>query len=658
MPAFAPRRHPAAALLAGLLLSIAATASAQLTFQLPVDTDVGHAPRRLALLDGAAGTAVSAGDDGLAVLQREGDRVAVLARIPTDGAVRALALAGDTAQRCVAWATRGSTDVTITPLGPRGARGVEQKVALPGRASALVAVPLGDGGEAVFAVAHSQGIALLRRDDEKRFRATAIAAVELAADLEITDANGDGKTDLIAVDEASGLLVLLLGDGAGGFSTADNIATNLGPTRVVAADLNGDASLELFAIGTLGLSVHERNRRGDFETARVLVEAPHLSALAVADFDRDGLLDLAYINRSRGAITFLFGRGNGKLGEATSYLVGHGPEALLVLDNGPGAAPDVLVANEISNDVTFLHNRGDRRFIGSPAVMAGIAPLTAITLADFDSDSHLDMALVSGASGRLQVFLGNAAGTFTPLSSQPIVAQPLDLVAADMDGDSRPDLAVVDFSSDQVAFLEGNGRGRFAVPILVPVGHGPAAIVHGNFGGAAGNDLAVANRLSDSVSILHGDRRGNFTPGKTYMVVPRPSFLMVADTNGDGSGDIIAGSPLSESISILTFDPKTGLREPVIKVLDETPQPTPAVDLDGDGIFDLITLDAGAGAVRILPGKKEGGFGPAQSFRVGRDPEKVASGDFDGDGALDLAVLHGDTAMVAILRNTRKDRKK
>jgi hypothetical protein len=640
------------------VVSIATAAAAQFSFQLPLNTDVDPAPRRLALLEAADGTAIVGGDNGLAVVQRSGRRVAVIARIPTESAVRALAVGGVPSDRHVAWGTRGATSVTIAPLGPRGAIGVDQKIELPGRASAIVALPLGDGAEPVFAVAHSQGVALLRRDREKRFRATAIAAVELAPDLRVTDANGDGNADLLAVDEARGRLLLLLGDGDGGFSASDEIAANLSPTRVVASDLDGDAALELLSIGTLGLSVHERNRRGAFETPRVIVETPHLSDLAVADFDLDGHLDVAYTSRSRGAITFLYGRGGGKLGDATSYLVGHGPEALLVMANDAGLPPDVLVANEISGDVTFLRNRGNRLFTGSPTAMAAITPLTALALADFDSDSHLDIALVSAESGRLQVFLGNATGTFAPLSSRPIVRQPLDLVAADMDSDGRPDLAVVDFSRDQVAFLEGNGRGRFAVPILAPVGHGPAAIAHGNFGGPAGNDLAIANRLSDDLTILYGDRRGNFVPGKTYMIVPRPSFLMVADTNGDGTPDLIAGSPLGESIAILTFHPETGLGDPVIRVLGETTQPAPAVDLDGDGLYDLITVDAGAGEVRILPGKKGGGFGTAQSFRVGRDPAKVATGDFDGDGALDLAVLHDDTAVVALLRNTRLDGKR
>src|SRR5438874_1051172 len=85
-------------------------------------------------------------------------------------------------------------------------------------------------------------------------------------------------------------------------------------------------------------------------------------SIAVADFNGDGLLDLAVASPASNALQVLFGKGDGRFEEPVEYQTGRFPEFVAVGDlNGDGFL-DLVATNYLDNTVSVLFGRGDGTF--------------------------------------------------------------------------------------------------------------------------------------------------------------------------------------------------------------------------------------------------------------------------------------------------------
>ncbi len=108
------------------------------------------------------------------------------------------------------------------------------------------------------------------------------------------DLNGDGKTDLIGVNNGENTLSLFTNNGGAGFAAAGTFSVGSGPAAVVAADVNGDGRLDLIAANYVGntLSVLTNNGSGGFSLIATLAASNSPAWITVADVNQDGLNDL------------------------------------------------------------------------------------------------------------------------------------------------------------------------------------------------------------------------------------------------------------------------------------------------------------------------------------------------------------------------------
>ncbi len=325
--------------------------------------------------------------------------------------------------------------------------------------------------------------------------------------------------------------------------------------------------------------------------------------------------------------------------------------------NGDGK-PDLVMANNVSNNVTVLLGNGSGGFSAAPGspFAVGTNP-TFVAVGDFNGDGIQDLAVPNFADNTLTVLLGNGLGGFTAAIGSPFAAGngAYAVAVGDFNADGIQDLAIADGGGTTVTVLLGNGSGGFAASTGSPftVGENPVAIAVGDFNGDGVQDLAVGNYNDNTVSVLLGNGLGGFAPSVTFNVGMAPASVVVADFNGDGKQDLATANTFDNTVTVLLGNGSGGFPATTSSTFAVGPNPTSVTvgDFNGDGIPDLATANDGSSNVTLLLGNGSGGFTPAAGnpFGVGSGPDATVAGDFNGDGIQDLAAANENDNTVTVL---------
>jgi hypothetical protein len=356
----------------------------------------------------------------------------------------------------------------------------------------------------------------------------------------VADFNGDGVSDLAVLGgsspscpSTSGAISILLGNGHGGFTAKSTICSyGNAPFAGVAGDFNHDGKMDLAVVsangdvscgdaGCAAVTIYLGNGDGTFTEYKNFGLDGDYFSIAVADFNRDGNLDLA-----------------------VSYL-SEFPNVTILLGDGKGSF----------NYFAYLSN--GYLFGGS------------LALGDFNHDGIVDIASVGGGGitgegvqiGPVAIFLGNGDGTFTLAPSQPsvIVADPGSVMAGDFTGDGNLDLAVADAGSTTLTILKGKGDGTFTQmsgePAL-PLSSNLVGLT--DFNGDGILDLAYST-APNTITLFLGKGDGTFQPGVSGTVA-NGQFAggVVGDFYGTGRFDMaIANSSDTFYVLRQTVPPPT-----------------------------------------------------------------------------------------------------
>lgn len=340
--------------------------------------------------------------------------------------------------------------------------------------------------------------------------------------IDTADFNRDGYMDVIAVNWQG--VTILFGAEGGVLSQRIDIP-GAGALDVVTGDFNGDGNPDFAVITRFfwgagsKVAVFVGNGHGTFAAPVEYFVGNNPSSIVAADFNNDGLLDLATTDEDSGTVSLLLGNGDGTFQPARSIPT--------LTDN-----PFFLRAASFSGDQLsglLVHNGGSLSVFRSNASgdfvrrdFAGPGSYFQLGVGDFDGDGITDLALAytpsrfcayeCPISSKLMVWLGRRDGGFDRLSAIDLwIGKDPRIAVADFDGDGVLDLAIFLFSrwtDSPLGILKGNGDGTFrgggigGSPGLLAGLTGISSVIVRDLDGDGKPDLIVSGSTSSGAVLV------------------------------------------------------------------------------------------------------------------------------------------------------------
>lgn len=317
---------------------------------------------------------------------------------------------------------------------------------------------------------------------------------------------------------------------------------------------------------------------------------------------------------------------------------------LVVSPEGPDASEAVKVFQG-NGDGTFTQvfsspfNFNDRTWFIAPG--------------DFNHDGNLDMALTSGNTSLLSIFIGNGSFGFSKATYPAVTGCcAYGLHVNDFNGDGIQDIAIPEINNNKMSILIGDGLGAFAAPVAYATNTDRMLTIGGgDLNNDFIDDLLGPGYSSSDISVLLGNGNGSFQTGVLNAASNNgQARIYVNDFNADGDLDVATQG----SSGVTTFSNNGSATLSLVSTYNTGGSGLVGGDFDGDGDQDLVN-NAGSGNLSLRLNDGSGGFSSQTIFALGNaaGSDNGVAGDVDGNGTLDLVKINAGDQKVYVLLNSQ-----
>ena len=489
------------------------------------------------------------------------------------------------------------------------------------------------------AAGSAQPLTFQRDDIESTIGARGIAA---------GDFNGDSRIDFVTAHNEPDGVRLIFAQGSRAAYASSFTSVPGGPFDVITADFDKDGLSDVAVANADADQINFFSFRPSGHTSWTMPGGANPRSLTSGDVDRDGYLDLIVTEYAAARVTIHWGNGTGAFlhRPALSLPALANPQGVAVADFDLDGRPDIVTVSVggLGAGVTIHFSTA------SPGAFTrwdvpGTPQSNVVTVGDFDKDGRPDIAAAGTSTSDVTTLVNTRAGwSIRTFASGG--ASPRGIAAADLNRDGVLDLVLGARGTSTIVILPGIGDGRFAAPEAVPAGRGSRAIAVGDFDLDGRIDVASANEYAASVTILSNTTafpRAGFK-FRRQMLGPGDDLgsggegIAVADFDRDGRLDAVTDD---DGLS-LQFGDGRGQRLAAFGVngLD-------VIDVNLDGHADIVAMSAGSGPndlsrIETYLGDGTGAFPGRGTSATALIAVRMATADFDRDGRSDL-IMTGRT---------------
>ena len=171
-------------------------------------------------------------------------------------------------------------------------------------------------------------------------------------------------------------------------------------------------------------------------------------------------------------VTVYLSDGNGAFAPCLTLATGSPVQAVCLADMNDDDALDIVAAEPLSG----AFRQGQLQIL--PLNKAEAAP-RGVLWADVNGDGRTDLVVAEPESGQTSVYLQSADGTLAPPRKFPSLAGVSQIAAADWNSDGHPEIFLLSRDENSVATTAFDANGRLPFPTALPLGGKPLAMAVG-----------------------------------------------------------------------------------------------------------------------------------------------------------------------------------
>lgn len=356
--------------------------------------------------------------------------------------------------------------------------------------------------------------------------------------------------------------------------------------------------------------------------------------LLIADFDNDGLNDIAVANNTKARIE------------------------LLMQKQQAGLEQEEVAVDP--NDIDINELVGPSRFHKQTVPVS--QRIYSMIAGDLDSDGLIDLAFYGEPRG-LYILLqkpheetGQKDLSWRQRKRVNIDdALPSEnaLVCTDIDNDGKSDLIL---SSRQALYIVlQKGDGTLAEPVKYASAARILGVDAGDLNGDGKTDLVIyTDDLEKPVHARFGQTNDQLGP-EIRLFIERPVAAELTDIDGKAGKELVTIDAVSRRLICYKYDqeqPKEDdwpvLFYPLTAGEESNKRDLVTGDVDGDGLTDIVVSDPGAAEIIFYRQSAEAGLEEPDRFPSLADADGLSASDIDGDGKSEIAVLSVKEKVIGI----------